>query len=97
MDRAVSDIIIAVVSISIISSAVLFGYWLSLRARREARRERSIDTKQLQADLDAVRADLGAQIAELQERLDFTERLLAQSTSRPALERPRDHPAAGNG
>ena len=97
MDRAVSDIIIAVLSISILSSAALFGYWLSLRARREARRERAIGTEQLQADLEAVRADLGAQIAELQERLDFAERLLAQGPSRPALERPGDQPAAGNG
>jgi Flp pilus assembly protein TadB len=92
VDRAISDIIIAVVSVSIIAGATLFGYWLSLGARREARRSRSLEAEQLQADLEAIRADLGAQIAELQDRLEFAERLLAQGPRRQALEPPPDQP-----
>jgi hypothetical protein len=91
VDRAVSDIIIVVLGISIISGASLFGYWLSLRARRESRREQW-NPDQLQAALDTVRADLGAQIAELQERLDFAERMLAQERERSALAPPRREP-----
>jgi uncharacterized protein (DUF3084 family) len=92
VDRAVSDIITVVLGGSIISAATLVGYWLSLRARREARREGIVDSEQFQAAIDSVRADLGAPIAELQERLDFAERLLAQERDRPALARPIDQP-----
>jgi hypothetical protein len=87
MDRALSDLFISIFAVSIISGSSLFGLWLFLRAKRESRRERLVDSETWQAELDALRAELGQQVAELQERVDFAERLLAQGRPPQELER----------
>lgn len=43
----------------------------------------------LSDDVDALREELG----QLQERLDFTERMLARQTDRPQLQKPEPPPA----
>ena len=64
------------------------GFWLWLRARARA-------TPDLTKVLDAVReenaqleADLNARIAELEERVDFTERRMAQEREPARLPQP---------
>ena len=70
--------------------AVGFGVWAqALRLRRKSRRlEQGVTTGQLEMrdDVDQLRDEM----AELQERLDFTERLLQQARE---AERRRDPPA----
>ena len=63
--------------------AAAFGWWAG-RLRR-SRRGRAARLDELEAELDHLRGEL----AETQERLDFAERLLAQSAERrpPGLER----------
>jgi hypothetical protein len=86
MDRATSDIIVVAVAVSIVAAATLIGYWMSLRARREARRERLQANDAAEIQIEALRDELGGEIAQLQERLDYAERLLVQA--REARELP---------
>ncbi len=59
--------------------------WLDLKARREAIGPAD-DVRELQRELDELRM-LGPRVAELEERLDFAERLLARGAERPAIPR----------
>ena len=63
--------------------ALGFGLWAQILLRR-----RGAEPAPVTGQFDDVRAMLdaqSAQIAELQERVDFTERLLAQIRERPGL------------
>jgi uncharacterized protein HemX len=68
-----------------------FGYWAWLLSRSARSREPTGLQEQLEQqaaaleDAQARLADQSAQLAELQERLDFAERILAQSRDRPSL------------
>jgi len=83
MDRAVSDLLIVVSAVAIVSVTALAMYVISLRAKRQARELGDESVHVLENELDAVRAELGAQVAELQERVDFAERMLAQREATP--------------
>jgi hypothetical protein len=65
---------------------------LKLRHDRLMRSQKSADLDQLHDELAQLRDDSNAQIAELHERLDFAERLLAQQRD-PALPAPPAPPA----
>jgi len=86
MDRALSDVIITVAAVLILTGGGLLAYWLAIRANREERHELIAEEDDFQAELEALRAEMNTQIAELHERLDFAERLLA-SHSNPPLAR----------
>jgi len=57
--------------------------WLDVKARREAVVP-SEDLRELQREVDELRA-LPGRLAELEERLDFAERLLARERERASL------------
>ena len=89
MDSHIADLLIVTVAVAIPSAAMVFAYWLRLRAQRTSG-PATLETQELRAELEALRADLGGQLAELHERVDFAERLLAQSREPQALPRPTD-------
>lgn len=61
----------------------LFSRWLDARARRDTVAP-SEDLRELQREVDELRA-LPQRLAEIEERLDFTERLLARERERASL------------
>ena len=78
----------AVIVVVLAAGIGMTGFWLWLRARPRA-------TPDLAKALDSVReehaqleADLSARIAELEERLDFTERRMAQEREPARLPQP---------
>lgn len=79
-----------------VSAAALAGFWLHLHYRRRDRMlTQSADVERLEAtvqelrtELDAVTSEFHGRVAELNERVDFAERLLTRS-----LEAPRPEPA----
>ena len=78
----------AVIVVVLVAGTGMTGFWLWLRARPRA-------TPDLAKALDSVReenaqleADLSARIAELEERVDFTERRLVQEREPARLPQP---------
>ena len=76
-----------------VSVAAVTLYWLKLAyaARyggREAKRELE-DVAELRAELREAYDDLAAKIEQLNERLDFAERVLAERANQGRLEPPR--------
>ncbi len=61
----------------------LVNRWLDVRARRDMAVPLE-ELRELQREVDELRV-LAARIPELEERLDFAERLLARATERGAL------------
>lgn len=61
----------------------LVNRWLDMRARRDAVAA-SEELRELQRDVDELRA-LAPRMTELEERLDFAERMLAQGRERGSL------------
>jgi hypothetical protein len=92
MDSHIADLLIVIFSVSIPSAAGVFAYWLRLRAQRQTRQELPSEVDEFRAELEALRADLGGQIADLHERVDFTERLLAQSRDHQQIQPPASTP-----
>lgn len=66
----------------------LVSRWMDLRHRRDLPPGTALDLEELQAEVAELRL-LPDRVAELEERLDFTERLLAQAR--------RDQGALGSG
>jgi hypothetical protein len=62
----------------IVCGSAVFGYWLKLRHQRKMAREDQHDLDVITSDLDLLRQQYEQDIATIQERLDFTERLLTQ-------------------
>lgn len=87
MGSHTADIIIVTLAVLIPSLAGLAGYWLRLRSSGSARDEAAAEVLELRADMETLRADQQRQVDELNERLDFAERLLAQHRDPPRLER----------
>jgi hypothetical protein len=61
----------------------LLSRWLDAKARRDAAPP-SEDVRELQREVDELRA-LPERVAQLEERLDFAERLLARERERASL------------
>jgi hypothetical protein len=79
MERWIANLITMMVMIGTIGGVYLTGVWMKLRnARLVKAGSGGEDVQRLREELDALREDSSAQIAELHERLDFAERLLAQ-------------------
>jgi hypothetical protein len=66
----------------------LVSRWMDLRHRRDLPAGTALDLEEMQAEIAELRL-LPDRVAELEERLDFTERLLAQAR--------RDQGALGDG
>ena len=79
-----------------VSVAAVTLYWLKLhyaarhgvRGGREAKRELE-DVAELRTELHEAYDDLAAKIEQLNERLDFAERVLAERANQGRLEPPR--------
>jgi hypothetical protein len=77
-----------------------FGFWASRLRHQASAGTQNASALQDQVDQQAVAldeahaslADQASQIAELQERLDFTERILAQVKERPSQGREENRP-----
>lgn len=78
MDEWLVRFLMVVGPTTIVCGTALFGYWLKLwhEGRVQAAHRGAI--AELREELDRVRQDQATQLAELHERLDFAERLLAQ-------------------
>jgi hypothetical protein len=92
MDPRISDLLIVVFAVSIPSAAGVFAYWLRLRAQRLIRHDVADELQEVRSEMEALRTELGGQIAELHERVDFAERLLAQSRLPEQLPPPAPNP-----
>ena len=84
MDRWISDLIITIFALSIIGGFTLAGFWMKFRHDRAMRGLQSGNVDGLRDELAQLREESNGQIAELHERVDFAERLLAQQRD-PAL------------
>jgi hypothetical protein len=88
MDARMLGIMIPILALSIPVCAIVFGSLIKMKkmALEEARLRQLGGTgehelAQLRGDVEQMRAEL----SEVHERLDFTERLLAKQSDRPAL------------
>lgn len=80
-----------------VSLAAVTLYWLKLhyaakhgvRTGRDAKRDAGDEIAELRAELHEVCDDLAARIEQVNERLDFTERVLAERANQARLEPPR--------
>lgn len=76
--------------------ALAFGYWARRLRRRHGGGELSRQNQQLAdqsqalTDVQNALASQSSELAELHERVDFVERLLAQIRERPPLANPRE-------
>lgn len=78
MDEWLARILTVTYPTVIACGTALAIYWLKLRSDRRLQERRGADIEQLADELDRLRGEQAAAIAELQERLDFTERVLTQ-------------------
>jgi hypothetical protein len=63
-------------SIFMLSSAGVFGYWLKLRHMYRHMPKMADQIKELRSAVDELQSQLDSQTAELCDRLDFAERVL---------------------
>jgi len=69
----------------IVCGSAVFGYWLKLRHERKMAGEHRDDVNSLTSELELLREHYDQELAVIQERLDFAERLLTQQRQ-PRLE-----------
>jgi hypothetical protein len=89
MDEWLARFLMVVETVGLVCITALAAYWMKLRHDRKTLGDRSA-VAELERELAEFRQVTQGQIAELQERLDFSERLLVQRRELP-VERP-DHP-----
>jgi len=88
MTQAMMEMLAAMSAVTVICAGGLVGYWMTLRHRRRmAELQRGGDD--LRAELDELRDEVVARLNELNERVDFAERLLIRGNAAPA---ERKHP-----
>ena len=78
MDEWLGRLLTVIYPTVIVCASGLLGYWLKLHHERRMLLERRGEDDRILAELDALRQENQSQLAEIQERLDFTERLLSQ-------------------
>lgn len=78
-----------VVAFVLAAGTGLTGFWLWLRARGKGQLELDRVAERLRQEHAEVQGELGARLLDLEERLDFAERLLAQQRQEPSLPQPR--------
>ncbi len=69
-------VIMVLLSIFMLSSAGVFGYWLKLRYVYRHMPKMAGQLKELRSVVDELQNQLDSQTAELHDRLDFAERVL---------------------
>jgi hypothetical protein len=85
VDEWIVRLLMVVEPTLIVCVTALFGWWLKLRHERRMVGERG-ELSQLHDELELLRQEHVAQVAELHERLDFAERLLARGRADPVVE-----------
>ncbi|HEX5387696.1 MAG TPA: hypothetical protein VFW66_13415 [Gemmatimonadales bacterium] len=94
MDNQTLALFIPITALAIPLAAIIIGGWRSIARTRleEARLRATALDKGAEAELAALQqetADLRRDMGELQERMDFAERMLTQARETQRLERPR--------
>ena len=85
-----SDIVFvkAVIAFLLLAGTGMTGFWLWLRARGRAAPDLSKFLDAVREENAQLQADLSARIAELEERVDFTERRMVQEREPARLPQP---------
>jgi len=85
-----SDIVFvkAVIAFLLLAGTGMTGFWLWLRARGRAAPDLSKFLDAVREENAQLHADLSARIAELEERVDFTERRMVQEREPARLPQP---------
>ena len=78
----------AVIAFLLMAGTGMTGFWLWLRARGRAAPDLSKFLDSVREENAQLEADLRARIAELEERVDFTERRLVQEREPARLPQP---------
>ncbi len=78
MDEPLAIMIAVINTVFILSGAGVLKYWLKLRHERHHMPKIEEQLKSLRDSVDEIRDHLEPQILELQERLDFAERVLTR-------------------
>jgi len=78
----------AVIAFVLVAGTGMTGFWLWLRARGRAAPDLSKFLDSVRGENAQLEADLRARIAELEERVDFTERRMVQEREPARLPQP---------
>lgn len=78
MDQSTVAFVKAVIAFLLVAGTGMSGFWLWLRARARPLPELERLVEGLREENAQMHAELGGRIAELEERVDFTERRLVQ-------------------
>ncbi|HEY3115573.1 MAG TPA: hypothetical protein VGK54_02420 [Chloroflexota bacterium] len=78
----------AVIAFVLVAGTGMTGFWLWLRARPRAAPDLSKFLDSVREENAQLEADLSARIAELEERVDFTERRMVQEREPARLPQP---------
>ena len=78
MDEWLARLLTVIYPTVIVCGTALLGYWLKLRHERRMLEMRRRQDDRVLEELEALRQEHLTQLAEMQERLDFTERMLTQ-------------------
>ena len=85
MDEWTVRMLVVIYPTVIVCGSAVFGYWLKLRHERKMAGERRDDVNSIESELELLRQHYEQELAVIQERLDFAERLLTQQRQ-PRLE-----------
>jgi hypothetical protein len=78
----------AVIGFVLVAGTGMMGFWLWLRARARATPDLSKLLDSVREENAQLQADLNARMAELEERVDFTERRMVQEREPARLPQP---------
>jgi len=88
MDEWLARFLMVVEAVGLVCATGITAYWMKLRHQRKMLAHQA-DVLAVKEDLEELRTATHARLAELEDRLDFSERLLAQRSSDPAND---EHP-----
>lgn len=83
MEPPLAVMIAVINTVFILSGSGLIAYWLRLRHQRHQLPDVTEQIEELRTAVAQLRADLEPQMEELQERLDFAERVLTRGERPP--------------
>ena len=88
MDRADIVFVEVVIAFLLVAGTGMTGFWLWLRSRARAAPDLSKLIDSIREENAQLEADLNARMAELEERVDFTERRVVQEREAARLPKP---------
>ena len=88
MDEPLAIMIAVINTVFIVSGAGVLRYWLKLRHQRHHLPQVTEQLDEMREAIAQLRDRLEPQVEELQERLDFTERMLTRGGGPPGEGRP---------